>query len=141
MDHNTQTAIVLGMVFLPGVIIAIGLGWQQQIAKIKAIDVLKTYAEKGEEPPAGVLEAVTQMSKPPGPAPVPPRRPTRGDHLSHVAGSAVLALGAAGIAWWRAPAPHARPEALMVIALIVAVFFAAATAARLVAAHHARDEH
>lgn len=142
MDHSAQvTGVVLAIVFVSGIIITLGVTWLQQRSKIKAIEVLKTYAERGEEPPAAVMDAVTRINWPPGmPAPQPPRRPTRGEHLSHVAASTVLALGGAGVAWWRATAGRGAPEPLLVIAIIVAVFFAGAAAARLVAALTTGDE-
>lgn len=142
MDHGFQiTGLVLGIVFGSGIIISVGVTWLQQRSRIKAIEVLKTYADRGEEPPPSVLEAVARINWPPGVvAPPPPRPPTRGDHLSHVAGSTVLALGAAGVVWWRALAGRGAPEPLLVVAIIVAVFFAGAAAARLVAALTTGDE-
>ena len=142
MDHSAQiTGLVLGIVFASGIIISVGVTWLQQRSKIKAIEVLQTYAQRGEEPPSAVLDAVTRINWPPGmPAPQPPRRPTRGEHLSHVAGSTVLALGGAGVAWWRGVAGHGAAEPLLVISIIVAVFFAGAAAARLVAALTTGDE-
>jgi hypothetical protein len=130
--------LILGMVFCTGIIITVGVVWLQNRTKMRAIELLKIYAEKGQEPPASVLEAVHKVNWPPGVAsPPPPRPPTRGDHLSHVAGSVVLSAGAAGIAWWRYQT--GEPGALMVLAIIAAVFFAGAAAARLVAALTTRD--
>ena len=58
-------------------------------------------------------------------------KPTREQHLAHVAGSVVLALGAAGIAWWRMP-DEGPPGALVMWAVVIAIFFAGSAAARLV---------
>ena len=126
---------VLVIVFSTATVIALGSIWLTHRARIKTIEVLKIYAEKGQEPPAGVLEAIAYRAG----VPPQPRQPTRGDHLSHVAGSVGLAIGAAGVAWWRAPEPHANPSPLMVFAVIVAIFFTAAAAARLAAALTTRD--
>jgi hypothetical protein len=133
-----NTIIVLVLVFGAGIVIPVGIVWIQSRTKLKAIEILKIYAEKGQEPPASVLDAVHRVNWPPGvPAPLPPRPPTRGEHLSHVAGSVVLATGAAGVAWWRNQlGDHG---ALMIVMIIIAVFFAGAAAARLVAALTTRD--
>ena len=132
--------IIVAMVFATGIIIALGSTWIQHKARIRAIEVLKIYAERGEEPPAGVLDAVNQIGKAPpsAPAHAPAGPATRTDHLSHVAGSAVLAIGAAGVAWWQAP-EHGNPGPLMVLAIVAAVFFAGSAAARLAAALTTRD--
>jgi hypothetical protein len=139
LDHSTQvTFVVLLIVFSTGIIIALGVTWMQQRSKNRAIDLLRVYAEKGQEPPAGVLDAVHRVNWPPGvAAPPPPRPATRGEHLSHVAGSVVLSAGAAGIAWWRAQIGDMG--AWMIVAVIAAIFFAGSAAARLVAALTTRD--
>jgi len=138
MDHSVSiTTVVLLIVFSAGTIITLGIVWQQQRTKNKGFEVLKTYAEKGQEPPASVLEAVHRINWPFPPPPLP-RRPTRGEHLSHVAGSVVLAIGAAGVAWWRSQL--GEMGGLTIIAVIVAIFCAGAAAARLVAALTTRDE-
>ena len=127
--------IIVGMVFATGIIIALGSVWIQYNARIKAFELLKFYAEKGQEPPAGILESANQIGRPPSPP--TPRVPTRGDHLSHVAGSVVLAIGSVGFAWWRAQVGDMGP--LFGWAIVAAIFFTGATAARLVAAFTTRD--
>lgn len=141
LDHSTQvTTIVLLIVFTSGIIITLGIVGMQLFARLKAIEVLRTYAEKGQEPPPGLAEAVHQIGKPPPPAVPPPRRVPRDEHLAHFAGSIVIAIGAAGVAWWRGAAQHGgQPEGLMVFAIIVAIFFAASAAARLVGVITTRD--
>jgi biotin transporter BioY len=141
MDPNSGefSLLVLAMVFGVGIIIPIGIVWLQNRTKMKALEILKAYAEKGEEPPASVLDAVHKVNWPPGVAAPPPfRRPTRGDHLSHVAGSVVLGSGAAAIAWWRLQLGDMG--AFLIVSMIAAVFFAGAAAARLVAALTTRDD-
>ena len=127
--------IIVGMVFATGIIIALGSTWIQHNARVKAFELLKFYAQNGQEPPAGILESVNQIGKPA--APPTPRVPTRGDHLSHVAGSVVLAIGAAGFALWRNQVGDAGP--LLGWAIVIAIFFTGAAAARLVAAVTTRD--
>jgi hypothetical protein len=141
-DQNTlMTTIVLLIVFSSGIIITLGIVGMQLLARLKAIEVLKTYAEKGEEPPPGLAEAVHQIGKPPAPAAPPvPRYVPRAEHLAHFAANIVLAIGAAGVAWWRGAAQHGGPpEGLMVFAIIVAIFFAGSAAARLVGVLTTRD--
>jgi hypothetical protein len=137
MDSAAQVlvAIMIPSCFLVAVIVTVSL-WMPHQAKLKTIEVLKAYAEKGEEPPASVLEAVSRINGPGFPAKPPPV--TRGEHLSHVAGSAGLAIGAAGLAWWRIAVGDAGSP-LPVVAIIVAIFFASAAAARLVAALTTQD--
>jgi hypothetical protein len=110
--------------------------WAEHRSRTKALDVLRVYAEKGQEPPASVtaaIGAVTSTATPfntVAPAPVF-SKPTRATHLSHLAGSLVIALGAVGIAWWRMPA-NGEPGPLVIWAVVIAIFFAGSVAARLV---------
>lgn len=137
MDNAAQVlvAIMVPGCFLAAVIVTVTL-WMPHSAKLKTIEVLKAYAEKGEEPPQSVLEAVSRINAPGFPA--KPAPATRGEHLSHVAGSVGLAIGAAGLAWWRlAVGDDGSP--LPILAIMVAIFFAASAAARLVAALTTRD--
>ena len=67
---------------------------------------------------------------------VPAKPQTRGGHLAHAATNAVLAAGLAGLAWWRISA-FGDTSAGVGIALLVAVFFTAGLATRLVRAYYA----
>ncbi len=131
-----MTIAILVTVFTFGAVIAISVTWLQSRSKIKAIEVLKAYAERGEEPPPAVADALARINWPFGAASGPPvpQPATRSVHLQHFAGSVVLTLGALAVIWWQAPAPREHPGWLMVTAIFVAVFFAAAAAARAVAA-------
>jgi len=129
------TAVAAGIVFLFVAAITIGPLWMHHKTRLRALDVLKSYADRGEEPPASVLDTVNQFAKTPGPP--PPRVPTRAEHLSHFAASVVLAIGAGCVIWWRAQLPDPGP--LMIVGIIVAIFFAGSPAARLVAAVTTRD--
>lgn len=121
---------------LTGVSIVLGIAWLQHRSRGKALDLLRTYAEKGEDPPASVVEALDAIA---AWGPGPKRRtaltpkPTRTDHLTHVAGSTVISLGSSWVVWWRMP-DEGEPGALVIFAVIVAIFFAGGAAARLVAA-------
>jgi hypothetical protein len=126
--------IVLAMVFTTGAVITIGIVGLQLRAKLKAIEVLKIYAERGEEPPAPLVEAVNQVGRPPPPPAPPPPHLRRGWYLSHFAGAAGLSLGGWGVVAWRALVSHRDPDWLMIVGLVVGIFFAAHAAARLTAA-------
>ena len=112
--------------------------WVDYQSRSRALDVLRVYAEKGQEPPASVTSAIGIFASDRRPsihaAPASKghcSRPTRENHLAHVAGSVVCAIGAAGIAWWRMPSEGA-PGALVMWAVVIAIFFAGSAAARLV---------
>ena len=112
--------------------------WVEYRSRSQALDVLRVYAEKGQEPPASVTSAIAAFASPSAPfinaAPAPAgafSRPTRENHLAHVAGSVVCGLGAAWIAWWRMPA-NGEPGALVIWMVVIAIFFAGSVAARLV---------
>ena len=112
--------------------------WVEYRSRSQALDVLRVYAEKGQEPPASVTNAIGAIASAGTPfinaAPAPAGaffKPTREKHLAHVAGSLVCGLGAAGIAWWRMP-DDGEPGALVIWAVIFAIFFAGSVAARLV---------
>lgn len=113
--------------------------WVEYRSRSQALDVLRVYAEKGQEPPASVTSAIGAVASGGTPfinaAPATPAAafstPTREHHLAHAAGSVVCGLGAAGIAWWRMP-DNGEPGALVIWAVIFAIFFAGSVAARLV---------
>jgi hypothetical protein len=136
MDSAAQVliAIMVPACVLVSVIVTVTL-WMPHSAKLKTIEVLKAYAEKGEEPPASVLETVARINGPVLPKAAPA---SRGEHLSHVAGSMVLAAGAAGLAWWRLSVGD-EGSPLPILAIMVAIFFAGSAAARLVAAVTTHD--
>jgi hypothetical protein len=108
--------------------------WIDHQSRRKALDVLRVYAEKGQEPPASIMAALGGAFIDKTSAPVPqwiPARTTRENHMAHLAGSLVCGLGAAGVAWWRMPA-DGPPGPLVMWAVVVAIFFAGSVAARLV---------
>src|SRR5262245_5225986 len=131
-----ETVIVLSFVFGTGATIAVSVTWFEYRTRTRALDVLRVYAERGEEAPAPVLQALVHVSgRPPY---TPPKVPTRANHLAHAAGNACLAAGLAGLAWWRISA-FGEHGAGVVVALLAALFFAGGLAARLVGAYYAPD--
>jgi hypothetical protein len=138
MDQAAQiTGVACAAVFTFVTILTVSSLWMQHQAKIKAIDMLRPYAERGEEPPASLLETVERLNRPGGP---PPPEPTRAQQFARFAGSVVLSIGAGVIVWWRLPFQHGPPGPLMIAAVVAAIFFAGAAAAQLVAALTTRDE-
>ena len=131
-----QSIVALSMVFGTGVIIAVSIAWFQHQSRVKALDVLRVYAERNEEPPASVIQALAGLG-----SYAPQSRPapwTRGRHLAHLAANVVFVLGAIGIVRWKAPNPS-NPGGLVIFAIFAGLFFAAAAAAQLVYAVHARE--
>lgn len=139
-DHQVQMVLLsFGPMFAFMIIMIVSVSWLANRPKMRMIEVLKAYAEKGQEPPPGVVEAIGKIRAPAFAPPQPPRRQTRADHLAHFAGSLVLAFGAAGLAWWRLA--YGDPSSpLPIIAMVVAIFFFASAAARLVGALTTNDD-
>src|SRR6185369_16897804 len=78
---------------------------------MKALEVLKTYAEKGVEPPPAVIEMLTrQMGN------------SEGAKAGAFTGLVVSACVAGGIAWWRMQA--GGPQWVVYLFAIIAVFWA-----------------
>jgi hypothetical protein len=133
---NVVPVVVLTLVFVSGVVITVSIVWMEHRKRTRALDVLRLYAERGEEPPAPVLQALTSVS---GQAQAPaPAAATRGRHMARAAGNAVLAVGLAGLAWWRLSA-FGETGPPVVVACLAALFFAGGLAARLVGAYYAPD--
>jgi DMSO reductase anchor subunit len=114
------------------------VGMSGKKANANAAEILKIYAERGAEPPQSVINALTVASKPAVPPAWPPPK-TRGRHFADVARDVVVVAGAVGMAWWRAPRPGEAPEAFMILALVVALIFAADAVWHFVAAYHTGD--
>ena len=106
----------------------------------KAAEILRIYAERGEAPPQSVIDGLaTLRGSDPNVFSKPPKPETRGRHFSEVASCTVIAIGAAGIAWWRAPEPGHNPGGLMILAIVAALIFAAGAVWHLVTALQIRN--
>jgi hypothetical protein len=131
MDAKTVVQLVaLSLVFGTGVVIALGAGWLEYRKRIRAIDVLRIYAERGEEAPASVADALAALVSGHKPGTGAASAPTRAHHMAYLAANIVALLGSAGIAWWRLP-NQGEPGRLVIFAVIAAIFFAMASAAYL----------
>jgi hypothetical protein len=139
MNNPAMTIFVLILIFGTGIIIPVTISWFDHRRRTRALDVLRVYAERGEEPPASVVQALTAVSgwayRPP---PGEKRARTRGGWLAHVAANSVLTAGLAWLAWWRFSASGEASRGV-IVAILAALFFAASLAAQLVLAYHAPD--
>ena len=59
---NVVQITVLCLVFGAGAVISVSIVWMEYRRRTRALDVLRAYAERGEEPPASVIEALTIVS-------------------------------------------------------------------------------
>lgn len=120
---------------MTGVLIVLIISWFDHRTRRKGLELLRAYADRGEDPPESMVEALAAISAwgHPKPKVSPPSDVTRNGHFRHVAGSTVIALGSAWLAWWLMPEDGA-PGGMVIFAVIVAIFFAGGAAARLVAA-------
>jgi hypothetical protein len=125
------------LVFGTAITIPVSIAWFEHRTRKRGLDTLRIYAERGEEPPASVIEAVTKVTNVygnPQPAwgtPHPPAKPqTRANHLAHAAASTVIAMGLAGLVWWRVSAYNEKGAGI-IIAILVALFFAGSVAASI----------
>jgi hypothetical protein len=123
------------VIFGSGIVIVVSIAWLDYRKHTKALDVLRVYAERREEPPAAVVQALTAGSG----KPATPRGPTpRSSHLAHAAANVVFTAGLGAFAWWRY-VDTGEAGKLVIFAIFAALFFGASTAARLVGAYYARE--
>jgi hypothetical protein len=121
-----------------GIAAAVWGGASAHASKMKALDILRMYAERGIEPPAMLAEHLT--------APKQAQHQGGWKHPSgraHHLGSFVFSLfmcgAASGVAWWWDRADKS-PEWVFYAAAIAATAFAAGGLGHLIAAGFAKDE-
>jgi hypothetical protein len=147
MVNDTVQILAPCLVFGTAITIPVSIAWFEHRTRQRGLDTLRIYAERGEEPPASVIEAVTKVTHvygTPQPAwgnnPHPPAAPqTRANHMAHAAASTVIAIGLAALVWWRVSVYDAT-GAWVIFGSLVALFFAGSVAARLVYAYYAPDK-
>jgi hypothetical protein len=139
---NAAGILFFVLIFGTGIAIAVGIAWFDHRTRTKALDVLRVYAERGEEPPSSVIQALTWVSGWPKKAPEADdnkdrlgRPRTRGSFLAHAAADAVFAAGFSGFVWWRYTDLGEASTGVM-IAIFVGLYFAASMTARLVGAYY-----
>lgn len=136
-SENVKLLIVLIGVFGTAVTIPVSLFWLDHRTRTRALDLLRIYAERGEEPPAPVLQSVAGVSGWGRPSqPGDTSRPTRGNHFAHAAANSIFTAGLAALAWWRFSMSGELSGWVLALSL-GALFFAASLAARLVGAYYA----
>jgi hypothetical protein len=140
MTGHTFELLSLCLIVGTAIAIPVSIAWLEHRTRTRGLDTLRIYAERGEEPPSSVIEAVTQVTNVYGRPPQgPPKPQTRGGHLTHAAGNAVLAIGLTALVWWRVSTFGERGTGI-VVGFLAAVFFAGGFAARLVAAYFAPEK-
>ena len=116
-----------------GVVGAIWYGvWATHRERLKALEILKSSAERGAEPSAEILSALTPHGG--GSQQGAGVRPaSRAAHLEQFIFGVSLAGAATGVAWWR-NSDGGGPEWLVYASVIAAVVLGAGSIARLIAA-------
>jgi hypothetical protein len=143
---DIMSLVLVALVLGTGITIPVLISWFDHRTRLRALDVLRVYAERGEEPPQSVTQALTWVSDGMGgPKKAPDaadnrdrigRPRTRGGFLAHAAANAVFAAGFSGFAWWRY-SDLGEASTGVTVAIFVALFFAASLAAQLVGAYYA----
>jgi hypothetical protein len=123
------------IIFGSGIAIVVSIAWLEYRKHTKVLDVLRIYAERGEEPPAAIIQALTAVS---GKLTTPPKPTPRSSHLAHAAANAVFTVGLGAFAWWRL-VDTGEGGTLVIVCIFVALFFAAGMVARLVGAYYCRQ--
>ena len=59
---DTLGLVVMTLFLATGITIAVLIAWFDHRTRAKALDVLRVYAERGEEPPGSVTQALTWVS-------------------------------------------------------------------------------
>jgi len=142
---DITTIVVILILMATGVTIPVLIAWFDHRTRASALDVLRVYAERGEEPPASVTQALTWVSGWPRAAPPTTdnkdrigRPRTRGSFLAHAAADAIFAAGFSWFAWWRY-SDLGEASTGVFVSIFVAMYFAASMTARLVGACYAPD--
>ena len=140
MNNQTFELVTGCLIFGTAIAIPVSIAWLEHRTRTRGLETLRIYAERGEEPPASVIEAVTKVTNVYGRPPQGPQKPqTRGGHLTHAAGNIILAIGLATLLWWRV-SEFGEHGTGIVVGFLAAVFFAGGFAARLVAAYYAPEK-
>jgi hypothetical protein len=146
MSDNILQIVVVALVMGTGITIPVLISWFDHRTRTRALEVLRVYAERGEEPPVSVTQALASVSGWPKAPTLQAtdnkdrigRPRTRGGFLAHAAANTVFAAGFLSFAWWRYTDLGEASTGVMV-SIFVGMFFAASVAAQLVGAYYAPD--
>jgi hypothetical protein len=103
--------------------------------RMKALEILRSYAEKGIEPPPAVAELLTKQVAEPGEK---WKATARGSRLNTFVGHFFVACLFGGLAWWRTDA--GGPDWAVYVAAGSALFFGVTGLGFLVAALFSSDK-
>jgi hypothetical protein len=117
------------LAFLAFAVFPLTMVWAIHRHKMKVLEILRSYAEKGIEPPAAVTEVLLRQSADPGQK---WKSTPRGSLLNTFGIHLWIACIFGCIAWWRLDAGN--PRWLIYIAVGSAVFFALLAVGQLAAA-------
>lgn len=117
------------LAFLALAVFPLSMVWAIHRQKMKALELLRSYAEKGVEPPAAVTEVLLKQVAPPEPK---WKSTPRGSLLNTSGIHVWIACIWGCIAWWRIDA--VSPRWPIYIAVGATVFFAVLAIGQLAAA-------
>ena len=127
--HVPETAWFLFWIGL--VVVVMSWAWFMAIIihrhNMKALQVLRLYAERGEEPPPAIAEPLMRHLS----HAAPPKRTERSRHRRGLAFCLFSAGAWAGVAWWRVDA-GTEPRWIFYVAVAVALAFAGGALASLI---------
>ncbi len=117
------------LAFLAFAVFPLSMVWAIHRHKMKALEILRSYAEKGTEPPAAVTELLLRHAADPGQK---WKSTPRGSLLNTFGIHLWIACIWAGLAWWRIEA--GPPRWTVYVAVCATVFFALLAIGQLAAA-------
>jgi hypothetical protein len=117
------------LAFLALAVFPLSMVWTIHRQKMKALEILRSYAEKGGEPPAAVTDLLLKQVAPSEPK---WKSTPRGALLNTFGIHLWIACLWAGIAWWRIEA--GPPRWTVYAAVVATVFFAVLAVGQLAAA-------
>ena len=103
--------------------------------RMKELEILRSYAEKGSEPPEAVMKLLYKPSSDPA---LKWKSTVRGSLLNSALIQLSIACMLGGVAWWRLEA--GPPRWAIYVTVTVATFYALTTLALLVAALTTREK-
>jgi hypothetical protein len=113
------------------------LGTLEHLRRMRALDILKMYAEKGAEPPQAITERLAEQILEPEKTPSANRQ-RRGALIQGFTGFLFSACALGGLAWWLRDA--GAPKLAIIATYSMTVFFSVGAVGMLLAALFSRDK-